>query len=694
MPSAAFLLLYGCFLAGFGATLVLVNYQFFWKPFHRRLAETRAPSRPLVPPRHVDAATMRRVGSLRGDRRSSFPNFTLRKPDGAIRICAFGDSWTYGAEVVDGHDYPAFLQQMFLERGVRNVEVLNFGNSWHGFHQSYMIWEAVGRRFDCDVVLLGPRSFQPVRDSTFNHSGFAYPYYLHARYILDGPGLRLIEVLGNTHQERFAEYFAFRPRLQYLRYDRHAPAFLQALMPAGWSLPNPFYYYRGQTNDEVHATYRLLLEALAREPVQILLLHRLDAIVELANDAKSENLVGVQAEALRRFPYHAPSGHHSSIGNQWIAEHYFSLLVIGGPPPSVIEFEDLPPDAEAAAVRDSPPAAPISSYASLHLAAGGARVGYLAVADGSARRGGATDFAGSDTAGLLALVPEGRSIVDAAFLTTSALPRAGDPLVLRHGRGASARDTALGTVRLLAAEVAIGIVEVPGLTVSDGGEISLSTAGTDGRGRVSEVSLAENALLRATPSDTHLRLEPLAGKVRRFRVAAGDYVRVDQLPEDGTAMLVLTGAKSTVEVPLARWRRQSDAVLPATRHLPRRLVLDGDRAALEPAPPRPTERRAFPAHSSAALHRRRTTQTRATSPRAEAAHQRPHDDRAQRTRLCLTEVHSETRSSPMSGAGREALRLEFSRRPHSSGSPNCTSVFVWTARSSSAGRIRAASVSS
>src|SRR6185503_13668523 len=155
----------------------------FWRPFYQQLSGGARAFSDLRSPRYVDFTTMRFVGSLRGDRRSSFPSFALDKPAGNVRVCAFGDSFTYGDEVADGHDFPALLQDVFDEQGRKNVEVLNFGNSWYGFHQAYVLWDRVGRRFGCDFVLLGPDCFQSERDTTFNHSNLAFPYYMHSRYV-------------------------------------------------------------------------------------------------------------------------------------------------------------------------------------------------------------------------------------------------------------------------------------------------------------------------------------------------------------------------------------------------------------------------------------------------------------------------------------------------------------------------------
>ncbi len=41
---------------------------------------------------------------------------------------------------------------------VPNVEVLNFGNPWYGYHQTYILWEEIGRRFAATRSLPRPIS--------------------------------------------------------------------------------------------------------------------------------------------------------------------------------------------------------------------------------------------------------------------------------------------------------------------------------------------------------------------------------------------------------------------------------------------------------------------------------------------------------------------------------------------------------
>ncbi len=210
-------------------SVVLVAIYFvFWRPFVTELRDRRKPdSNEMATAKHVGSAVVKRLGHVRTERRSSFVHFSQRKDEGNLRVCAFGDSHTYGDEVGESEDYPSILQGLFSSGSTENVEVLNFGSSAHGFHQAYLMWDLVGRNFDCGYVLLGPSSFQTERDITFNHTGLQSPYYLHSRYVLEKGDVRRVDVLGDTHEERFDHYYRFVPHWRYLRYDSNPPAMLQ-----------------------------------------------------------------------------------------------------------------------------------------------------------------------------------------------------------------------------------------------------------------------------------------------------------------------------------------------------------------------------------------------------------------------------------------------------------------------------------
>ncbi len=548
------------------AAVAAIVYFFFWSPFlhHMELADPPA----LEGPRYVDQATVRRLGTLRADRPSSFPNFTIEKPATTRRVCAFGDSFTYGDEVTDGHDFPAQLSGVYRQRGHDAVEVINFGNSWYGFHQAYIAWDDIGRRFDCDAVLLGPDCFQPERDTTFNHTGLAFPYYLHARYVLEGEDVRLIEVTGETPKERFDDYFAFVPTYRYLRYDRSPPAALRALLPSGRTVGNPFYYSLRTVRDEAYATYGALLRRWAREGIPIVVLHSLPELVEMVNGLGEPVITAVRVPRTERFPYSAPGGHYSSFGNRMVAEQYFALLEDPKAAVTLLDFEDVEADATAE-LGDRVPTAvaeSVSSYDEIVVRLDGTPAGFFAVAsvDSSERGGTPGDFHESGVENLIALVPKNASVLDAAVVPVAGGVAPGDDVVLEIRHGGEPTEVFLGTLSAVGSRTELMATTVAGLAFP--GDVTLTpddsaTAELLGRpGGTVTLSAGDVALLSGRTGDLPVHLAPASDPLRSFRVDAGQYRDIDDLPVSGVATLALGRADAeTVELPLARWRKREVA---------------------------------------------------------------------------------------------------------------------------------------
>src|SRR5690606_17228269 len=126
-------------------------------------------------------------------------------------------------------------------------------------------------RMVCDFALLGPMTFFSDRDLSFNHGGDNFPYYLHSLLVPDGTadGLKRIDVRGETYSQRLADYYSFWPKWRYLQYDRQPPPVLRALLPAGQTVDNPFYFGRGvPVNVLAGDLYRRLLLAFAGSAAQ------------------------------------------------------------------------------------------------------------------------------------------------------------------------------------------------------------------------------------------------------------------------------------------------------------------------------------------------------------------------------------------------------------------------------------------
>lgn len=303
----------------------VVDYAFSWRFI--RVAEKRAKFgalRKQAQQAGLPVPLFHSVGSARHDSRKA--NVVLSaKPPRTIRIGAFGDSFTWGDEVAAGLDFPSQLQKLLGSAG--RFEVFNFGNSWHGFHQAFKIWEDYGRLFDLDFILLGPEGFGYLRGATFNHGFPTAPDYLHGRYILEGNDVRFIDVVGEPDfRDRFAQYYRFIPHLSYLRFDRTPPVFIRALLPGDRSLENPFYYSRLRLQDEQLEIDRRLLNKLSMSSSRVILAHINPEVVAVGR--RVPGLLSEQIPELATFPYRASHLHFSGMGN-WLIAKLFRDLVLG-----------------------------------------------------------------------------------------------------------------------------------------------------------------------------------------------------------------------------------------------------------------------------------------------------------------------------------------------------------------------------
>jgi hypothetical protein len=549
------------------ATCLGAVYLLFWLPFVRELREPVPGRAASEPPRHVDALTLRRVGSLYPMKRSSFVRFEAEKAPGGVRVCAFGDSFTYGDELGDVLDYPSRLQDLLREAGAGNVEAINFGNSWHGFHQAFLLWESLGLRFGCDFVLLGPAGFQTDRDTAFNHTDLRQPYYLHARYVLDGEGVRLVEVIGESPAERFAGYFRFLPRWQYLRYDRNPPPVLRSVLPAGRSLPNPFYYRLGRARQEVLALAAVLLGRMADSGAQIVLRHVEDDVVAMARALGRPNLRAGRALRRFEFPYRAPVGHDSGFGNDLTARQFLADLVEGAPGEApVLETRDLPAarDGAPGPAANPPARRPLSSWERVEVRLAGAEAGHFVVASADpARRGQGSPglLREAGVVSLLALGAPGASLLDAAFVPLDFELHDGSELRLRLEGGGGDGERVLGRVRVLDERLNLGTVPGAGLRFGLRWQDTLllgSEAGDDALRRAGRVQLLVDgrAILEGVHRGGELALRPPRGDLLRLRAGESDFAPLAALPREGEVSLLLEGGEAgPLQVPIARFRQ-------------------------------------------------------------------------------------------------------------------------------------------
>jgi len=558
-----------------------IHYFVFWRPFVASLRKRQVPKEAaLAPPRHMPARTLEHLGVYRVGRKNSFARFRESKPEGRTRVCALGDSFTFGDEVADGHDYPALLQKRLREAGFDRVDVLNFGHSWHGFQQVYMLWEDVGRRFGCDFVLLGPACFQPDRDTTFNHTSYRSPYYLHARYVLEGEELRLLEMPGLAYADRFDEYFRPLPRWQHLRYDRNTVPALAAVIGENRALPNPLYYRKDSMQDEARAIQSKLLDRIAADGPQVILLHHDENVVRMARQLRRSNLSAGRSVRITRFPYQAPSRHFSSIGNDLVADEFFHQLVEGADAPlTMVETAD-PPRARFDDAETLP--RPLSEFDTVEIRSGDDPIGHLVRATTNATGvppGSPKILRKRGVVGLLALKGPATRLVDATYAEVDFILRAGDRVVLRT-TGAAGKPLDLGTVRLLDPSVNVGIVDLAAVRANGQefviGPSEASPASPGPAGTRVELRVGEHAALRGAVVAKGVRLRPAKGESRWFRVSSGQVADLHEPSGERRFDLVLTSGKRVIRVPIATWKRVAVAMPrvepPPSRRLQRAAV--------------------------------------------------------------------------------------------------------------------------
>jgi hypothetical protein len=536
----------------------------FWLVYVGRLENVQKPKTDefeALP--NVSPGTLRRLGQILTGKKSSFINFDRRKAPGVIRIGAFGDSFTYGDEVDAESDYPAQLQRRLKELGISNVEVLNFGSSWYGFGQVHIMWNEVGRDFDLDYALFGPQTLHPDRDTRFNHTEGSSPYYLHARYILDADGLRLIDIPGNTYSERFGNYYSLMPDTSLLRYDRSDPAFLAALLPIGRHIGNPFYYDERSELAEAVDIQKRLFQDIKKSGMSVLtaVYSGDDPVRWAANDLISGNFCITGLDRETDFPYIAPWGHNTPTGNALLALQYLVALLKRPIDARILQTEDIDRKATLPSVRGS-----LSSFDGIHIKLGGIDAGTFGPTYPLYSEQKVPSFLRDDQVNsLIALKAPEYSVLDGIFLAfrSDIAPVAPVRIVMQTSKGAQSAN--LKNLRSLADGINLGQADVPGLEVR-------STYYRDQRVVINVSDLVEefedippNAKLQvfignrvvlegARPGETGaFMLRPVNAELLIPRGTSSNDLAADRGVEEGSVDFVLQRGVERYSIPIAQW---------------------------------------------------------------------------------------------------------------------------------------------
>ncbi len=534
----------------------------------------------------VPVSVLNSVGSVAPPIPGRFTQYPARKPAGRTRVGAFGDSLTYGYDTAPGLDFPAQLSALFRESGRADVDVLNFGNPWHGLHQIHRFWDAFGRSYELDAMLIGPAAVRAERDATFNHGEDAEPFYLHGRYVLAPQGPRFIDVEGGPgFRARFLRYFRYVPTWNYLRYDLRPPAFLQCLLPSRRTMRNPFYYCALPVHEELRRIDTKLLREMTASGVPAI-------VLELGSDRLRLNSAGLPLAALalpRRFPYWSRK-HPTAMGNALIARACFDILT-GRPAIEWPVLSFLPPAPSRA--RRAPAA--LDSYSSAELKIAGRSLGALADDAPFGATASAVDFRARGIRGLIALSLPGGDPMDALFLPTRSIPREGSRLELVFDGGARRED--LGPVRLLDGRIAVAYARLDRVRedlsrrpnrerarrlIVDENWIAPLTRGAPARLTLDSAPIA--AVARADYGDWEVL--PDAGPLIQAVPKPDSFVDARRLAAEGRVDLALSG-RASKRFSFAHWRKIT-VRLPYPRGLPK--------LAARHHPPPAAKRRAVTTH--------------------------------------------------------------------------------------------------
>lgn len=524
----------------------------------------------------VSAATMRRLGFVTHAKRSSFVNSTMAKPPGVTRIGAFGDSHTYGEEVDERSDFPGQLGDLLAQDGVGNVEVLNFGSSWHGFHQAYIMWDEVASQYELDAVLLGPYTFWSDHETRLNHTNDILPYYLHARFIAEGDDAQMVEVIGDSHSQRFDAYHAFLTPWRYLRYDRNDPAFLAALLPAGQTLGNPFYYDRRPELAEATAINRVLLGRMIRagRPIAVGSYRApwLQELAEAVRDLSGPTFCHFELISADWFPYVAPRGQESPARHAVNARQYEAVLRGRPLPVTLIRTGDPPETVPGSAAMG------LDGVQDLRIVAAGHEIGHLVDPTTGAVVDGAAMLDGGRTRSLLIVKSRDLAPTDGVLLALPMPLATATRLAVPASAGLALSSRVvihaveLAPARPLPGSTAIAVLDLPGLAIDHSARLSADAAALEAvlGGPINdevEVHIGERAVLRGLRAGDRIELQPVDARAYRLRAAAGREVAELPTRRSGMIELELRRGDSRARVPLARWWADPVIVDPAA-HCP------------------------------------------------------------------------------------------------------------------------------
>lgn len=555
------------------------------RPFLAKLRQREPPTADYSRAADLPTPLDRQIGYFEADKQSAGLGFPKEPPHGVLRVCAFGDSFTYGSEVDAAHDYPSLLQRI-AERQGASIEVLNFGTPNIGFGQTWLLWDAFAGPYRCDVTLLGPATFFPDRDTSFHHAGPGDPSYLHARFILEGDGVALVEVPGADWVGQFESYWGFLPPWEVARYDRSPPAVLRSVLGPRRTITNPLYYSALARKAEARKIWHRLVARMT-ERGRVLLGYAASSAAAQP-PIPAGDFEDVPIAWPRHFPYRAPRNHFGPLGNDLVARFFLSRL--GGSAAASTAYPLLrthwlhsaAAGLSSGAVASAPLGrrVPLGEFEEIEFAIDGTNLGQFSTGLPPTRATGRPDLA--KRRGVVSLLhvggparagrqPGTTSPLDGCFLRLERPLVEGETVWLAE-RG---ERRPIGTVRSFAPSINLGWIdyETGGVfgPASDffGDPLHYRAAGGARAGTgAARIVVGDTPILSGRWSQQRLRLRPVANgrACWRARATPSGFVDPDDLPAAGTVDVVLRRARGDeVRIPIARWSK-------TPRELPRPSV--------------------------------------------------------------------------------------------------------------------------
>ncbi|MCX6181470.1 MAG: hypothetical protein NT150_06055 [Bacteroidetes bacterium] len=262
---------------------------------------------------------------------SSYLEFTETKKNKNIyRIGVFGCSFVRGDEVADSLNFVELINKNLRELHMDSIECINFGVGAYGMHQSYLLYQTLGKKYDLDMVIFNPMDIHIDRDASFRYPNI-YPY-VHARYIIEKDLLKLITVDGDSQLEVVENYAAFFPDDRYIKYDTKIPNYLSPFAAKSF---NPFYYKEGGKEafkNEVIEVYTMMINNMIKDGKKVIFINN-DAHTDiLAEKVKNPNfsLWKVNPQDVKKVNcfYSSPLCHVSSLGNDYKA-NFLTNQILG-----------------------------------------------------------------------------------------------------------------------------------------------------------------------------------------------------------------------------------------------------------------------------------------------------------------------------------------------------------------------------